>query len=231
MIDIHTHVLPLVDDGSKSVESSIELVKEAVAQGVTHMFLTPHFRMTYKNSPKDLKQKFSDFVKKVKEQNIPIELYLGEEIYCYHSLERALKDNKVISVNSSPYILIEFDYAKNREVDEIIYDLTRLGYIPIVAHAERYNYSTPFLLEELRNLGALIQVNSHSIVRSGFSRTGKKAREFLKEGLVDFVASDAHSFRTYTMKLAYDKVCKKYGKEVADNLFINNAKKIIDYKN
>lgn len=227
MIDIHTHILPCVDDGSGNLRDSLEMLKNHEKIGVTDVFLTPHLRVKYNLDEQSIKNAFDDFCKEVKKQGINVNLYLGQEIYLSSENQHLQSAQQIITLNDSKYVLIEFDFSEPTDIVETVYEANRLGYKPIVAHFERYLYATLEMAEQIKDNGGFIQVNAHSV--TGENKTGKKlTKKLLKLGLVDFVASDIHFARTNRLREARDIVEKKYGKDYAKDLFYNNAKKIID---
>ncbi len=229
MVDIHTHILPLVDDGSGSVNDSFEMLYEQVEFGVTDVFLTPHLRHRY-NVPKNLLEKyFSEFSQAVKQKNIPVNLYLGQEIYLSPDKPHLPTDEEVVTLNGSKYVLIEFDFTIPTDIPDAVYEAIRRGYKPIVCHLERYSYADLQTAYAVKETGGLIQLNADSI--TGNDRSAKRfAKKLLKFGLADFVASDVHSRRKNRISQAYGIVKKKYGVEYAEDLFTDNAKKILNGK-
>ena len=228
MIDIHTHILPGVDDGSESSQDSIKMLKEAQKQGVTDVFLTPHYRMRYKREKSEIIELFNNFCLEVEKENLNINLYLGQEIYYSHKIRKLISEGKLLTLNNSKYILIEFSYMSSSEIDELVYEITLLGYVPILAHVERFDYVSIDLIKQLKTLGALVQINAGSLFSGAFNNCARKAKKLLKLGLVDFVASDVHSFRVNNLQRANEYISKKFGTDVANKLFIDNAKKVIN---
>ncbi len=228
MIDVHTHVLPFVDDGSRSVESSLLMVKEAVAQGVTDMVLTPHLRGDYNASPERLKSVYNDFCDAVKNAGIEIKLYLGQEIFIDKDFKKLFSTDKILTLNGSKFVLIEFDYVSEFDIGETVYELVNMGYVPVIAHFERYVYADSSVAEEVKSLGGFIQVNADSFFGKAKKVYYKKIKELFKDGLVDFVASDVHAFRENYLNRAYGFVLKKFGVNTADAVFTNNALKILN---
>lgn len=227
MIDIHSHILPTIDDGSSGLEQSLQMIKESVEQGVTDIFLTPHYRNSYKLEREEVENVFEQFKKVVQQQNISVNLYLGQEVYVEKGIKDLLKENKVLTLNKSKYVLIEFDYIREREIAEVVYELKLLGYIPIVAHLERYAYADIDTAMDIKDSGGLIQINAASIANHDMKAKAKFVKKLIKNGLVDFVASDLHFNRENFMAKAYKIIAKKNGDQVAQDLFINNAKAII----
>ncbi len=231
MIDIHSHVLPEVDDGSRAFALSLGMLQTARAQGVTHIILTPHFRKPFLESKQSLKKIFDEFCQQVKNQGLDVELFLGQEIRFNKRVPSMLDAGELITLNDGKYILVEFSLLKrtdSEDIVDVVYGLKKQGYIPIVAHLERYSYVDMDVACQIKNVGGLIQINAGSLVNENGFAVKRKATVFLKNGLVDFVASDIHENRKYSMGKAFKKISKKFGEEVANDLFINNAKKIIE---
>lgn len=221
MIDIHNHALYGVDDGAKTIEDSIAMINHAIEIGIKELFLTPHYNRRYNKV--NVKKEFEELVKIYKDS--PIKLYLGRE-YRYNSLEPF----KQFTMGNSNYILLEFSTTIPDPIEEVCYNVSRNGFIPIIAHIERYHYLTKEDYEELKDV-ALFQINSEAVIgKSSFKKDRKIVKYLLKQGLVDFVASDAHNTtdRKNTLDKAHNYIQKKYGKELALDLFVNNPKKIIE---
>ena len=203
MIDIHTHILPNVDDGSDSLETSIYLLKQEIKEGINKVVLTPH--QNKQSLDKDgLVKTYLEFKEKVKD--LPLELFLGSEVYYYSGLKEDLKNDKVLTIMNTKYFLIEFSTRIEYNIKDILYDFSILGYKPIIAHIERYDYLTK---EDYLDISkyALIQVNSASF----FNRNYKKICMYLlKNNLIDFIASDCHDrFRDVSFLKTYKLIRKK----------------------
>ncbi len=226
MIDIHSHILPFVDDGSASLETSLRMLEDLVESGVTDVILTPHHNKRFEKDKEQLLKEFEEFKKSAKD--IPINLYLGQEIEATKETFSLLEKGELITLGNSKYILLEFDYFNYQDIVEFVYRAVVRGYIPIVAHVERYEYFTLEDAMEVKKEGGLIQVNASSLAIRQEKHFGKKVKALIKKGLVDFVASDYHDFRQLSILDAKKVVEKKFGKEIAQNLFIENARKIIE---
>lgn len=227
MIDIHSHVLPLVDDGSSSIENSIKMVKTAESQGVTDIILTPHYRNKYQLLKDELQKIFEEFKKEVISHGLKINLYLGQEIFSVRGARGLLEEGKLLTLANSKYLLYELDYNFNGDITEVAYEYSRSGFIPIFAHIERYSSVDIEDIILSKEMGALIQVNADGLIGNNGCKIKRKIKKLLKLDLVDFVASDCHENREYAMKKAYEKVAKKFGKERADKIFIKNQEKIL----
>ena len=227
MIDIHTHILPGLDDGCENLEQALFLLKEAKNQGVTDLFLTPHRRMYYNADMALIKEKYQLVCEKAKEEGIDVNLYYGQELFVDKNFKKVLLDKEVVGLGGSNILLLEFDYFKNTDIAEVCYEAKCMGYIPICAHAERYNYFTIEDAVEVKDVGGLIQINAGSLIKKLARKEYKKAVKLFDEKLVDFVASDTHFTRENKLLSAKEFVAKRYGEKMASDVFINNAREII----
>jgi len=226
VIDIHTHILPFVDDGSEDLETSLKLLQEEIKFGVTDVFLTPHYMKSrnYLSSHEENLKVFELFKTEVEKRQMPIHLHLGNEIYYNFSSIDKLRNHTVIPLGKSKMVLIEFATEEEEEdFAESIHNMTSMGYTPIIAHIERYQYIKDFNdYKIMKKMGALIQVNAASVIGARGAQLKKTALKLIKAGLVDFISSDIHAFRTNYMLDAYLYVQKKFGKATAEHLFHNS---------
>ena len=227
MFDIHTHVLPLVDDGSGSVETSLNMLRFMVEDGVTDVVLTPHYRGKYNKTARELTSLFNQFKKQVLDAGINVNLYVGQEVFRTEDLIDLVESKEVLTLNDTNYVLVEFPYHERIDVEEIVYDIVASGYTPVIAHIERYGYLSIDDVVAIKSFGALIQVNATAVLGDAPKYANKMVKKLLKAGLVDFVASDAHENRQPNLKDAHTLVKKKYGENYANALFTENAKKIL----
>ena len=210
MVDIHTHVIPNVDDGSPSLSESINMIKHEISIGVDTIYCTPHhIYKRYEKSVDTIKSQFELLKKEVEKENLPIKLYLGQEI-CYSHREdiiKMLKDGKLLTLNNTNRVLLEFSFTREPEdVLDVIYNFNVNAYEVIIAHIERYEWMTIDKVKALKSEGALIQINSNSYLGMTSWKEKRITRKLLKLGLVDFVASDTHSFRPSTLDKSYKKI-------------------------
>lgn len=210
MYDIHTHIIPYVDDGSSSLEESINMIKHEIDIGVTDIICTPHHIFhRYEATVEVIKERFNFLKEEVEKLNLPIKLYLGQEI-CYTHREdiiSMLKNGTLLTLNNTNRVLLEFSFTREPEdILDVIYNFNINGYEVIIAHVERYEWMTLDKVVALTNEGALIQINSNSIL--GLTSWSEKrfVKKLLKKGLVDYVASDTHSFRPSTLDKSYKKI-------------------------
>jgi len=236
MNDIHCHILYGLDDGSVSIEESLEMAKLARSGGTKRIVVTPHSNVTgsYRNM---WCPEFSDMIEllnsKLIEKDIDIVLHPGQEIFCGDNFLNHLLEGKLITLNNTRYPLVEFDfYEHSASVYMKLKKLVAEGYVPVVAHPERY----AFLREDetaaikIRNMGCLLQINKGSI-QGNFGRNAYNAARFLLDNsLVDFVASDAHSpyMRTPFLAEAFEFVAETYSFDYAALLFSENTLAVIE---
>ena len=214
MIDIHNHILFGVDDGCKTIEDSIQMIEKAISVGVTEMILTPHYAPLrgYVVSNKIIDANFSTLKQEVEKLQLPIKLHLGREIDEVDDIDILLSSGKVKTMNKTKYVLLDFG-MKKADIDEYCYELIINGYIPIIAHPERYNYvASHNEYHRWKKTGALIQINSTSINKTKNKSTKKNVMYLLKNNLVDFVASDCHRLPDNydSFKDAQNLIFKKY---------------------
>lgn len=233
MIDIHNHILFGVDDGAENVEDSMNLIKEEVAKGVSHIILTPHLKHKTNYFPDKIIHNFNELKENVIKERIDIKLYLGNEIYVDSDFYDILETREFNTLAGSDYILIEFSLTNTPEnIAEICYEIKIKGYMPIIAHVERYSvfYGNEQLLKDVLAEGALLQVNASTVINKEGKESKKFADNLLKRGLVSFIASDVHNTtsRKFFLDKAYHKVSKVCGKEYAEKIFRLNQLKIIE---
>lgn len=234
MIDIHCHILPEVDDGSRSLNESIEMAMIAKEQGITKIVNTSHYHPDFRyKKGEELLKELEDFNNVVKENMIDIEVVIGNEIYYTKDLIKEIDELDFYTLNNSRYILIELPPTNfPKDLCNIVYELKEKNYIPVFAHVERYRevQENPELIYEVINAGAIIQVNSHSILGKSGKELQKVCNTLLNRNMVHVVGTDAHSSkrRTPIFLDAYKYVSEKYSKEMADDLFIKNNNAIIN---
>jgi len=227
-LDLHTHILFDVDDGSKDLEMSIQMIHYAIEQKISHIVLTPHVQSRATRASRDQMVKHFDLLsQEVGKLGLPIKLYLGAEVLYHTHIE---PDYRALTFGKSNYILIEFSMRDEQPIEEIIYDISRMGFIPIVAHMERYPYVKLSDYIAVKRTGALIQVNTTSILGKDKTIKSKQMIKLIKEGYVDLIASDTHNLdkRPPNLMDCYTYLKKHIDTETLDKLFFENTKPIID---
>lgn len=223
MKDLHSHILYGIDDGCRSIDSSMEVLRSAYEAGVTDIIFTPHFIENSKYSVNNReKLKLFDTLKdKLKEEDIPINLYLGNEIYINENILNLIKSGDIYPLNNSRYLLIEFPMAQMyRNTKNIIFDLIRAGYRVVLAHPERYRYLQNDMeeVDELLEMGVLLQGNYRSLFGYYGSDAKKCLKKLIKTHRVTFLGSDIHTDDGYYTK----KLHKKLKKLTKDDLEVEN---------
>jgi len=233
MIDIHSHIIPNVDDGARSVEETFNILKEAQEAGFTDVILTSHFLLNYyETNAQELifwKEKLQEILKK---QGTKINLHSGMEIYITNQMEELLENKKILTLANSRYMLIELPLATNvKYFDYVVYYLEAKGIKPIIAHPERYKcvQKDPDIVEEYIEKGCLIQCNYGSIVNLYGREAEKTIKTLLKKNQVHFLGSDVHRENgTYLIILdAIKKIRKIIGENKINELTTINPKKIL----
>lgn len=234
--DIHTHILPGVDDGAQDMPQALALLRMAYEDGTRSVFLTPHYRGQYKqNSPAWLREVFSMFCQMAQQELPDIKLYLGNEVYFEQEAPARLAAGQILPMNNSRYCLLEFHAGALRS--QIITGVSEMlcgGFTPIIAHAERYSIFVQdrTLVDEVLDMGALIQLNADSVMNGHGRAVSMFCQRLLKERKAHFIATDAHdaSKRPPLLQECFRKVCKKYGQEYAAGLFYENARAVAENK-
>lgn len=238
MIDIHTHIIPGLDDGSDDIETSIIMAEMAVDSGVDTIVATPHCNQLgmYENFVSDdLIRRMESFREEVAREKIDLEVKLGMEIFCTREVPKLLKEKKLLTLNDSRYVLVEFAFGIDiPRMERMLFSILDSGYIPVIAHPERYYavQAQPEIVYDWLQEGMGIQINKGSI----FGRFGRGecrcANTLLRNGLVSCIASDAHGVdsRTTDMSDAFEFLSMEYSEELADLLLEENPRRILDNK-
>jgi len=230
LVDIHTHLIPDVDDGSFSIEESIAMVETMINDGITDVIATPHVQsMATTKSVAEQRTGFLYLKDAIAKSGLDINLYLGFEVRYVPHLR---PDYEELTLNNSKYILMEFSNSTDHDLVDVFFNLRGLGLTPVIAHIERYSYMTLEYAEQLKKLGAIIQVNANSIIKPRSKHIKKLVNAMLKNEVIDIIASDMHNLRQRpnNLKKAYMHLKNKVSKEYLDELFYSNGKKIIENK-
>lgn len=234
MIDLHSHILPSIDDGASSMEESLELLEKAVFYGVTDLVLTPHFIVGSYDADNEKKILLLEELKqKVSERNLPISLYLGNEVFVENNLLELLETGKITTLHRSRYLLFEVPRLDLYQgIYDIIFFLQSKGIRPILAHPERYLIiqKDPNVALKLKEQGVLFQVNLGSFVGTYGKSVQDCALLLAKHRMIDFVSSDIHHIHHCHYKHIDEvkKILKKIlTEDEVEHLFSLNAKKVL----
>lgn len=236
LVDIHSHIIPQVDDGARSLEQAINMVKKAYEEGIRTMVATPHYKVdrcecTYEA----VSESYNSLKKAIESEYEDFQLYIGNEIMFSDDIPELIEKEKVMTLADSNYVLVEFMPSVSfKDLKEGLYRISLTGKTPILAHIERYLC----LLEnkenvyDLKDMGVCTQINSKSVTGEG-GRTVKKFLKFIfKERLADIIATDTHSDgnRSPYMKDSYRYISKKFGEDYARMIYVENPENIINNK-
>lgn len=229
--DLHTHILANVDDGAENEAEMYDLLDTMYRDGTRCICCTPHYHPGYygENQKKSL-DKFQQLSKYADSRYPDLKLCLGNELHYSQGCLDWIEKGFCRTLNGSRYILVDFVSGERYETIEFAVMLfLRGGYIPVLAHTERYGCfgRKSWLIRQLRDIGAIIQVNASSVIKPYRYPIVKK---ILRQQCVDVIASDTHNLedRPPKMAAAYHEIIQNYGKEYADALFILNPNKILD---
>ena len=198
IFDIHCHILPGVDDGARNETSTDRMLRIAAAEGIDVIVVTPHFAYgREKEEVEEIKRKYAEVRTWWKKRGTEKEMYLGNELFYSEGIIEALQDGSALTMNGTRYVLVEFPiYAEFSYVQKAIQKLQYAGYIPIIAHVERYEYlRKKGCIEELVSMGAYMQVNASTIAGKHGVLAKYQVMKWIRRGLIQFVASDAHDSR------------------------------------
>jgi len=229
MIDLHSHILPELDDGSQSLQESLAMARMAVDSGVTAMVATPH---CIDDRTSEVYDTWQLLTQALQENQIPLKLYPGMEIFGTRETARMLQDGKLFTLNGSRYPLIEFSFHSDGiEETQILRSTYRAGYRPIVAHPERYAciQHNPKLANQWHKMGCLMQVNRGSLLGRFGRHAQAMAYELVDRGFATVVATDAHSprFRTPWMRDIRQVLANEISLQCARTLLLENPRKIL----
>jgi protein-tyrosine phosphatase len=228
MVDIHHHLLPGLDDGSNSFETSVAMAKLAVAEGITHVVCTPHANGTFAFDPGVNAAKVEQLRARLADEGVDLKLGTGCDFHLsYDNVRAAQADPKRFSINGLNYLLIEVpDYGLPPTLTETFYELQLAGLTPILTHPER---NATLLTEPGRMIdwlrgGMLIQVTADSLTGHKGRRAQRMAYDLLDKRWVHFLATDAHNLLTRPprMREAHDIVASKFGSGYAHSICVTN---------
>lgn len=236
IIDIHTHILPRVDDGSASMEETLQMIRIGKEQGINTIFATPHYGAGFQEKSvtelQDIKCMVEEEVRGIEAS---FRIYLGNEIYYRTSSLKDVMEGKALTLADSRYVLIEFSMEVNyKTLYQGLREFILAGYAPILAHVERYACLSEdeYRIEELIELGVYIQMNASSLTGNILSRSLSRHKRFIKNKWIHIIATDCHNatFRAPYTKKALQTIIKLTDIDYARELFYINPGKILENK-
>ena len=230
MIDLHSHILPGLDDGARDMQEALKMAAMAAESGVSAMAVTPH---CVHGDAQEVFEAWKLLQRQLRREEIPLKLYVGMEIFGTPETAELLRKEQLLTLNGSRYPLIEFGFYTDGEAEtEILESVIQAGYRPVVAHPERYEYvqRDPELINLWHKMGCLLQINRGSLL----GRFGSAARELalalVDRGFAALVASDAHSaqMRTPWMADARKLLREEFPAGASRCLLHDNPRKILN---
>ena len=233
LIDMHCHIIPGVDDGAADMEMAVKLLQMEQRSGVSEVIVTPHYRKgMFETSQSVIDRQYDALCSMLSKSDLSIRVHQGCEYHTNPEMVEDLRCGKRPTMAESNYVLTEFSSKHGYSViRNQIYALVSAGYRPIIAHIERYPcmIKEPGPVEELRELGAEIQITSGSVLGKDGWRIKRFCMRLLKEKKVTYIASDAHNLesRAPDLQECAQYLEKKFGSRYVEQIFVRNPRKII----
>lgn len=235
-IDIHTHILPGIDDGARDMDMTEELLKAQIAEGVTDIIATPHFDMEENfQDISEICEKVEQVQKKASELSDDLTIYPGCEILFSQGILELLAQDQIPTLADTNYILVEFYPSEShKEIYRALRDIVQLGKTPILAHVERYESLIRHedTIHDLIELGAYIQMNTRSLTGKRFDKRTCFCKSVVKKGYVHFLGSDCHNMehRPPQMEKTAKVLEKVAGERMMEKLTRENAELLLQGK-
>ena len=236
MIDFHTHIIPNIDDGSRSIEETFNLIKEAKEAGFEGIVLTSHYIENYYETDVPERDVWVKAISdNLRNKGIESNLYLANEIYMSENMMKLLIDGKASTINNSSYVLFEMPLnAEPINLYDVIYSLQENKLIPVLAHPERYSFvqKEPELVYDLIEKGVLMQANYGSILGQYGEKAELIVRKFFESNMIHFLGSDVHRQNTIYKRIpeALDEIRAIIGDEKLEELTTENPKLALNNK-
>ncbi|WP_347862228.1 CpsB/CapC family capsule biosynthesis tyrosine phosphatase [Salimicrobium sp. PL1-032A] len=233
MIDIHSHILPDVDDGAQSEQESLEMAYAAIEEGIDTIVATPHYKNgQWDNVKLDIEAKVNALNRFFEENSVPLQVLPGQESRIHGELIQGIDAGDVLTINHSHYVFIEFPSdAVPRYSGQLLYDLQMKGYKPVIVHPERNRYlrENPSVMYNFVKKGAYAQLTAGALTGHFGRKVKKFSEELIDANLIHLIASDAHNVqsRSFHLKDAYARINDRYGREM-ETVFKENARFVID---
>ena len=224
-VDIHSHLLPGIDDGAKNLDSSIELISKMSSYGIKNIITTPHvLGDVYQNSSETIKSKLEEVKTALKKRNITdVSIRAAAEYMMDEQFSELLEKNDILTLKDN-FVLVEMSYfSAPINLYEILFEIQVKGYKPVLAHPERYNFFHTNLdnYYKLKKAGCLFQLNLLSLTEQYGKGVQKMSEKLLKENLYDFVGTDTHHKNHLEL---LKKIGNKKNLEKIQHLLHNNKK-------
>ena len=228
-VDVHCHVLPGIDDGSRNMDMTMEMLRIAAKNNITEMIVTPHYKKGHVGTPRNvIGDMIRDLEREAEAEGLSINFYPGTEIAYNSSLEEKLESGWLARMNDTDYVLVEFSpFETFSYIKNAIDDIFSMGYRPIIAHVERYQCMLAKLdnVRVIHDMGCQVQVNAGSVAGNYGFRVKHFISKLLKEQLIEYVGTDAHNAdsRKPEMLKCAEVIYKKCSTDYADAVLFGNA--------
>jgi protein-tyrosine phosphatase len=235
VLDIHSHIIPDIDDGSKNIDMSMEMIKIAASDGIENIIATPHYCTGYFEKNYEYIEKYVKYLNKLaEEKGIHIKILPGQEVFIDNYTLDYLKQGIIAPLNNSKYMLVEFDMGEFNEKNmDILYELRIMGIEPIIAHPERYMYivENPLFINKFVEEQYHFQINSGSITGLFGKKIEKTAEILIQHGICSFIASDAHSINIRSPRISEALNIVKQKSGMSYETIINNYEAFLKNEN
>ena len=233
MFDIHSHIIYHIDDGSRTLEESLALIRQDVEQGAHAIIATPHYYVQYPTDPARIRAKLAA-IEEANASALDVRLYAGNEVLWFDSMTERLQSGEILTLAGSHYTLVEFYPEESYQtILRAIRKVRTAGYRPIIAHAERFKAMQEHGLAEVRDLGAYVQLSTEPLSHKGLSGLFDRETKFIQKALrnqeADFLGTDMHRTdrRPPVLRDAIDWIEKNLDPDYADAVLQRNADAIL----
>lgn len=234
IVDLHSHILPGIDDGSPDMETSLKMLSIAADDGITDIIATPHFKASHRNASVDtILRLIKELSIKARENNIDINIYPGNEVYYFSEIADYLDQGRILTLGNSDSVLIEFSPADSfAHIRSGLQEVRYMGYNPILAHVERYEcmLRNPDNVRELARMNIRMQINASSVAGELGYKVKHAVIKLIDNGYIYYIGTDAHDLkkRSPIMSKAIKILDRRYEEESVNQLICNNALEILN---
>lgn len=231
-VDIHCHLLPAIDDGSSSLQESLAMARMAVGDGIKTIIATPHQLGTFvENHGDDIRRRVAELQAELDVEDIPLRVLPGGDVRIEDGMIAGLRSGEVMSLGDHrKHVLLELPHELYMPLEPVLAQLAKIGMIGILSHPERNQgiLRQPELLKPLVDGGCLMQVTANSLIGAFGPTPQVLAEQMVSDGLVHFMASDAHNLKSRRPKLgrAFNRVAELAGQELAIELCCTNPARV-----
>ena len=232
MIDIHSHILYGLDDGPKSADDALAMLRMAHKDGIEAVIATPHYNNACRSSRALIEERAGELTGRLRREGCDIKIFTGHECEPDEHLLPDLAEGRCLTLAGSRYVLLEISALLSHSMTKrILADIINKEYIPVLAHCERLVLAKRDMdrIDELRLTGCLMQMNAETVLIKERGWYAEWVFRVIEDGTISFIASDAHNLtrRKPLLRESYNKVTKLFSARVADDIFRNNAAKIL----